>query len=143
MFPELADKLERFIVAQDENNSYNIAVDELSAGVKTSHWMWWVFPQLRALGSSERAVFYGIKDRKEARAYIEDPTLQARYEYITKIALASTTHDPVALFGSVDAKKVQASWTLFEAVADDATLYTAALAKFFNEQADAKTLKLI
>lgn len=94
----LANDIKRFILAQDEANSFQTAVDELTAGKKDSHWMWWVFPQLRALGTSERAVYYGLADADEARAYLANDTLQERLLKVTNIVLGLTTTDIEAVF---------------------------------------------
>lgn len=136
----LANDIKRFILAQDEANSFQTAVDELTAGKKDSHWMWWVFPQLRALGTSERAVYYGLADADEARAYLANDMLQERLLKVTNIVLGLTTTDIEAVFGDVDARKLQAAWTLFEAVATDKTPFATGLDRYFDGERHSATL---
>ena len=136
----LANDIKRFILAQDEANSFQTAVDELTAGKKDSHWMWWVFPKLRALGTSERAVYYGLADADEARAYLANDTLQERLLKVTNIVLGLTTTDIEAVFGDVDARKLQAAWTLFEAVATDKTPFVTGLDRYFDGERHSATL---
>jgi uncharacterized protein (DUF1810 family) len=130
----------RFILAQNNDGSYDAAITELKSGKKTSHWMWWIFPQLRSLGSSERAIYYGVADADEARAYLANETLAERLQTATAIVLALPENDPVVVFGDVDAQKLQASWTLFATVADDKTAFETGLMKYFNGQKHAATL---
>lgn len=118
--------LERFIQAQEEGSSYERALAELKAGEKSSHWMWWIFPQLKRPDVSERATYYGLDDDAEARAYIEHPILGPRYRECVAIIhghLCNGGVDPVALMGSeIDVLKLRSSLELFLKVAsaDDA-----------------------
>ncbi|MDR3189674.1 MAG: DUF1810 domain-containing protein [Lactobacillaceae bacterium] len=143
MNPKAIHEVRRFLDAQDADDSYLTAISELKLGQKATHWMWWVFPQLASLGKSERAKYYGIKNRMEAARYLADDNLAARLEEATKVLLALPTNDPVAVMGAVDAEKLRSSWTLFEAVANPADLYTAGLDKYFAGQADVKTLQAL
>lgn len=109
------DGLARFHAAQ--GRQYADALRELQDGRKTTHWIWFVFPQLRALGRSGTARLYGIADLAEARAYLSDPVLAAR---LIAAAEAMLPHpDPVAVLGPVDAMKLRSSATLFAAAAPD------------------------
>lgn len=143
----LDSALQRFVDAQNGEivgvNTYNDALAELSQGEKQTHWMWYVLPQLRALGKSERAIYYGLADAKEAQAYLADPVLRTRLEAIVATTLALTGNDPVAVFGAVDAPKFQASLTLFNQVAPETLLYQQALDKYFNGVQHAETLALL
>lgn len=110
--------LERFIQAQEKDGSYARALAELKAGRKTGHWIWWVFPQLKGLGSSHNSTFYGLDDEAEARAYIQHPILGQRYcdcvkaVYMKLYGPKSVT--PLALMGSeVDVLKLRSSLELF------------------------------
>lgn len=139
-------EIQRFLDAQNGEivgvNNYQDALKELSNGKKLTHWMWFVLPQLRALGRSERAIYYGIKGLHEAHEYLADDILNARLEKIVATTLSLQGNDPIALFGEIDAVKFQASLTLFAQVADT-KLYHSALDKYFNGQPHAETLKLL
>lgn len=142
----LNSELQRFIDAQNGEivgvNSYEDALIELENGQKKTHWMWFVLPQLSDLGRSERAIYYGIHDQKEAYAYLNDATLKERLEKIITIALDLETNDPVVVFGAIDAEKFQANLTLFSQISSS-KLYKQALAKYFNGQKHVKTLALL
>ena len=107
--------LERFTQAQDK--TYAGALAELKAGRKRGHWIWWVFPQMRGLGTSEYSVFYGIADEAEAMAYLSHPVLGARYRESVAVVhghLCQGRVDPLALMGSdVDVMKLRSSLGLF------------------------------
>lgn len=105
--------LSRFRDAQEE--VYDTALAELRAGRKRSHWMWFVFPQLRGLGRSPTAQHYGIDGLAEARAYLADPVLGPRLVEAARAVLAHRGRDPADIMGSVDAMKLRSSATLFEA----------------------------
>jgi len=111
--------LERFVKAQVK--TYAAALAELRAGGKRGHWIWWVFPQMRGLGTSENSVFYGIADEAEALAYLSHPVLGARYrECVAAVHghLCQTSVDPLTLMGSdVDVLKLRSSLQLFLKVA--------------------------
>ncbi|MBZ5969138.1 DUF1810 family protein [Leuconostoc gasicomitatum] len=142
----LNSELQRFIDAQNGEivgvSSYEYAVIELENGQKKTHWMWFVVPQLSGLGRSERAIYYGIHDQKEAYAYLNDAILKKRLEKIITITLTLETNDPVLVFGAVDAEKFQASLTLFSQISSS-MLYKQALDKYFNGQKHVKTLALL
>lgn len=113
--------LERFVKAQEENGSYAKALAELKAGRKTGHWIWWVFPQLKGLGSSHNSTFYGLDDEAEAAAYLEHPILGARYRECVEVVhghLCVRGVDPLVLMGSdIDVLKLRSSLSLFLKVA--------------------------
>jgi len=107
--------LERFLRAQDNGSSYEHALAELKAGRKTGHWIWWVFPQLRGLGTSENSTYYGIDDYAEAKAYLCHPILGQRYcDSVKEIYFQLFVHGrtPLALMGD-DVKKLRSSLELF------------------------------
>ena len=134
--------LDRFLDAQ--RFTYPIALSEIQRGYKRSHWMWYIFPQLRTLGQSDNAIFYGIEDRAEAVAYIEHPILSERLREITSALLELPTANPVCVMSStVDAVKLCSCMTLFEAVTEDNAVFTAVLEKFFDGRRDEQTLALI
>jgi uncharacterized protein (DUF1810 family) len=107
--------LERFIKAEEK--TYANALAELKAGRKRGHWIWWVFPQMRGLGTSEYSVFYGIVDEAEALAYLQHPVLGARYRECVAVVhghLCQRGVDPLTLMGSeVDVMKLRSSLGLF------------------------------
>lgn len=133
--------LDRFIAAQAD--CHDTALAELRAGRKRTHWMWFVLPQLRGLGTSERAVRYGIADRAEADAYLAHPVLGPRLLAAVAAATASPASSAVALFGEVDAVKFRSCLTLFRAVAADVALFDAALARFYAGVPCPRTLAML
>ena len=133
--------LERFIEMQEE--LYEIAFHEISHGKKRSHWMWFIFPQLRALGKSQRAIYFGIRDLAEARAYMQNPYLRDNLIAITQALLALNTNDPVAVMGEIDGKKLCSSMTLFEIAAPDVSAFSLVLEKFYRGIRDPKTIALL
>ncbi|WP_445190886.1 DUF1810 domain-containing protein [Sphingomonas sp. Tas61C01] len=134
------DNLDRFFCAQQD--AYAQALAELRCGRKTSHWMWFIFPQIAGLGRSETARFYAIASMEEARSYLSHPVLGSRLIEATEAATtASGTAE--AIFGGIDAVKLRSSMTLFEAVAADAAPFAAAIERFFAGERDAATLRLL
>lgn len=101
----------RFLDAQEE--SYKIALGEIKAGHKETHWMWWVFPQYKGLGYSDISQFYAIQSREEARVYWQDPVLGERLRECIKALLDLKTNDAVEIFGPTDAQKLKSCMTLF------------------------------
>ena len=118
--------LERFVQAQEK--SYAGALAELKAGRKTGHWIWWIFPQLRGLGTSHNSTFYGLADETEAKAYLQQPVLGARYRECIEVIhrhLCEGRVPPLTLMGSdIDVLKLRSSLKLFLKVssAEDALL---------------------
>lgn len=135
-----AASLERFVEAQAP--VYATALAEIRRGAKRSHWMWFIFPQLAALGRSETARFFGIISADEALAYLDHPVLGPRYLECVAALQDLATSDSVAVFGEVDAKKLASSLTLFEAVKPGALL-GAALIRWFGGARDPQTLDLL
>jgi uncharacterized protein (DUF1810 family) len=130
--------LQRFVDAQ--NDQYVEVLRELRAGHKTSHWMWYIFPQIRGLGSSFTAQKYAIASREEARAYLEHPLLGARLLECTQLVLAVQGRSAHAIFGSPDDLKFRSCMTLFARAADDSQLFEQALQKYFGGAPDPLTL---
>jgi len=134
--------LDRFIAAQ--GGTYHQALAEVRQGRKTSHWMWFVFPQLAGLGRSEISRHYGIASLEEAQAYLAHPTLGARLREIagaTLAAPAGRTADEI--FGSIDAMKLRSSMTLFAAANPEDNVFRAVLDRFFDGRPDPMTLELL
>ena len=133
--------LERFLAAQAP--IFDEACRELRAGRKTSHWMWFVFPQIQGLGQSATARKYAIASREEAVAYLEHPILGERLRECTRLALAVEGRSAHAIFGWPDELKFRSSLTLFAQVADDPGLFQRALGRFYEGEPDAATLRLL
>ena len=132
--------LARFVEAQA--TSYAAALPEIRAGAKRSHWMWFIFPQLRGLGQSPTAHYYGIASIEEARAYLDHELLGFRYRACVEALQQLAASDPVAVFGSVDAIKLRSSLTLFEAAEPD-PLFASAIDRWFAGERDVATIKLL
>lgn len=133
--------LQRFLTAQEP--VYDAVTAELGAGRKTTHWMWFVFPQLRALGRSSTALRYGIAGRAEAVAYARHPVLGARLRECCELLLAiegRTAHD---IFGSPDELKLRSSMTLFAAVAPEEAVFGRVLARYCGGLPDQRTVELL
>ena len=134
--------LEKFVRAQAL--MYPRALREMQNGKKKSHWMWFVFPQLKGLGQSRTAVHYGLEGIEEAKAYLAHPVLGARLREITAALLAQEKSDPLEVMGYPDNVKLCSSMTLFAAAcADDDGLFLAVIEKFFGGRKDALTLRLL
>jgi len=132
---------EHFVTAQ--NAVWPDVVAELRAGRKASHWMWFVFPQLRGLGHSERAQRYGLAGLAEARDYLAHPVLGPRLRECTGLVLASEGRTAAELFGPVDALKFRSSMTLFKHAAPEESRWRDALARFYGGEEDPLTLRLL
>jgi uncharacterized protein (DUF1810 family) len=142
MAGEDAYDLARFVTAQAP--VYEQALGELRAGRKRSHWMWFVFPQLRDLGRSATAQFYGIGSLDEARAYLDHPVLGPRLAACTQAVLDCGAASLHALFGSPDDVKFRSSMTLFEiAAGDGGGQFRAALDRWCGGIADPATMALV
>ena len=135
----MAYDLMRFLQAQE--GSYAQALAEMKRGRKESHWMWYIFPQLKGLGRSAMSEFYGISGMEEARAYLKDPVLGARLIEICNALLALEAKDIVQVMGRPDDKKLKSSMTLFEAAAPDEPVFGAVLDKFYGGERDSLTLE--
>lgn len=132
--------LERFIKAQDAAYSgYTTALAEVKAGRKRSHWIWYVFPQIKGLGHSYNSEYYGITGIKEAEAYLADGVLGARLREITQALLDIEGKSATEVFGGIDAMKVKSSMTLFDAAAPGG-IFATALEKYYDGKRDALTL---
>jgi uncharacterized protein (DUF1810 family) len=133
--------LDRFIDAQ--RTIWPVALAELRAGRKQSHWMWFVFPQMAGLGSSPTALHYAIGSADEARAYLADPLLGARLGEAVAALLGHRGRAPESILGGIDALKLRSSLTLFEAVADDPARFAEALDALYDGARDERTLELL
>lgn len=130
------DQLHRFLEAQDP--VYDRVCAELRAGHKRTHWMWYVFPQLRGLGRSQMAEHFGIGSKEEAAAYLAHPVLGARLRECTQLVNEVQGRSATQIFGSPDDLKFRSSMTLFSMVSDD-PVFAAALEKYFGGEPDPLT----
>jgi len=131
--------LKRFVDAQAP--VYQRVLAELQAGRKASHWMWFMFPQIKGLGSSPMANKFAIASRAEAKAYLDHPILGPRLRECTRLVTAVPQRSIEEILGYPDDLKFRSSMTLFAAVADDNKDFTAALDKFYGGKADPATLE--
>ena len=132
--------LERFVVAQDR--VYETVCDELAMGEKTTHWMWFIFPQFRDLGRSPIARHFAIQSADEALDYRQHPILGPRLQECTQLAVTQPTSTAHDLLGSPDDLKFKSCMTLFSLVAPDEPVFKQALLRFFGGRLDESTLKL-
>jgi uncharacterized protein (DUF1810 family) len=132
---------EHFVEAQDR--VYPSVLAELEAGEKRTHWMWFIFPQLRALGRSATAQRYGLQSLEEARAYLRHPVLGARLIACTRLVNAVEQRTAHQIFGSPDDLKFRSSMTLFARAAPDEPLFRDALAKYYGGVEDPLTVELL
>lgn len=133
--------LQRFVDAQAP--VYQAVLEELASGRKRSHWMWFIFPQLRGLGSSSTSFTYGIASRQEARAFSEHPVLGSRLRECTSMVMTIDGRSAKDIFGYPDYLKFRSCMTLFEQSAQPAELFRDALLKFFAGKPDGRTLELL
>jgi uncharacterized protein (DUF1810 family) len=133
--------LQRFVDAQEP--VIDQVKQELRSGRKRSHWMWFVFPQMEGLGSSPKSQHYGIASEAGATAYLTHPVLAPRLRECTELVLGIDDRSANAIFGHPDDLKFRSSMTLFEAVADDSTLFSDALEQYYDGDRDTNTLELL
>jgi len=133
--------LQRFVDAQAP--LFDRALAELRAGSKATHWMWFVFPQLKALGRSGTALRYGIADLREAQAYWQHPLLGPRLRTCAEAMLGVDGKSALQILGSPDDLKFRSSMTLFSRAAPDEPVFRQAIDKYFGGRADERTLELL
>lgn len=132
--------LSRFTDAQ--KTSYEIALKEIKNGRKTSHWMWYIFPQISGLGRSSTAQYYAIKNLDEAKEYLKDDYLGNNLREISKALLNLETNNAQQIFGNIDSKKLKSSMTLFGEAGED-SIFQKVLDKFFDGKKDMRTIKIL
>nr|WP_269141963.1 DUF1810 domain-containing protein [Lientehia hominis] len=130
--------MERFVKAQELN--YDAALSEIKNGHKQSHWMWYIFPQIQGLGHSEMSRYYAVKDKEEARAYMEHPVLGVRLMEISEALMQLQTNDISGVMACPDDRKLRSSMTLFSLVSNE-PVFQNVLDKFFNGERDKFTLE--
>ena len=134
---------ERFVAAQDAHGTYDQALAELRAGRKTSHWMWFVFPQIAGLGRSAVAQAYAIADLDEARAYLQHPVLGPRLVTAAETLLTHRDRSADSILGGIDAIKLRSSMTLFAQADPEQTAFRTVLDRYFDGDDDPATLERI
>ena len=141
--PDMQRGLDRFIEAQRQGSpwgeTYGSAIEQLRQGRKTGHWMWYVFPQLEGLGSTDTARHSGIASLDEARAFLAHPILGARLRECASALLATEGRTAEEILGPVDTRKLNSSMTLFMRSAPDEPLFGQVLARFYDGRADERT----
>ena len=135
------NSLDRFVKVQEK--MYPIAMKEIKEGKKRSHWMWYIFPQLRGLGRSSMAHTYGISGLEEAQAYLEHPWLSGRLYELCVALLHHKDKSAYEIFGSIDAIKLKSSMTLFALASEEYSFFDQVLECFFDGEMDEVTVNLI
>ena len=133
--------LDRFLAAQE--HSFARALAEIGNGRKQTHWMWYIFPQLRGLGQSDMAYVYGIAGETEARAYLAHPVLSARLLQISEALLLHKDKSARQIFGDIDGLKLRSSMTLFALQSPPNSVFHQVLDAFFDGEKDAVTLNML
>lgn len=141
MSTEAHDPLERFVFAQE--HAYPRALAELQAGRKTTHWIWYVLPQLRGLGHSSLAQQYGLAGRAQAEAFAAHPLLGPRLITCVQAMLGHHQRSAVQILGAVDAMKFRSCLTLFAEVVPNEPIFRQALDRFYDGTADPATLQVL
>ena len=131
--------LDRFIEAHEED--YERALKEIKNGRKLTHWMWYIFPQIKGLGMSETAKYYEIKNLEEAHAYLDNELLKSHLIEISNELLKLNTNDPEEVFGDIDSLKLKSSMTLFSYISDN-EIFNKVIDKYFNGSKDLTTIRI-
>ncbi len=130
----------RFLEAQNfETNGFPEALEEITDGRKRGHWMWYIFPQLRGLGHSKMANYYGISGLEEAEDYLANQELNSRLRQICSALLRHPDKSAEDIFGRIDAMKLQSSMTLFDSVSPD-DIFSEVLDVFFDGERDENSI---
>lgn len=137
---ELYD-LSRFSLAHKKD--YPIALSEIRHGHKQSHWIWYIFPQVRGLGRSSMSEYYGIKDLNEAKAFLQDDYLASHLIEISNALLDLPSDDARSIMGRPDDMKLKSSMTLFHLANPDEPVFSQVLEKFFKGKPDYRTIKML
>lgn len=135
------NSLDRFVEVQEK--MYPIAMKEIQNGQKETHWMWFMFPQLRGLGRSSTAHIYGIPGLEEAKAYLAHPWLSGRLYELCTALLHHKDKSAQEIFGNIDAMKLKSSMTLFALTSEDYTIFDQVLEQFFDGEMDEITVMII
>ena len=134
-------EISRFIKAHQSD--YQRALSEIKNGKKVSHWIWYIFPQIKGLGRSSMSEYYGIQDLNEAKAYLVDPTLGKHLIEICYALLSLDTNDAVEVMGRPDDRKLKSSMTLFDTATDSLDVFQMVLDKYYHGNKCCRTLKIL
>jgi uncharacterized protein (DUF1810 family) len=137
----MSNQLDRFVTAQA--TTYPQALKEIRAGHKQTHWIWFIFPQLKGLGHSSNANYYGIDNLAEAAAFLQHPVLGPRLVEISKALLGLPGNNATNVMGSPDDMKLRSSMTLFSLVEGADPVFGRVLDKYFQSQKDNRTIALL
>jgi uncharacterized protein (DUF1810 family) len=135
--------LERFVAAQDAQGTYEQAASELRRGRKTSHWMWFVFPQIAGLGRTPTSRRYAISSLDEARDYLGHPVLGPRLREAAGLVAGHRDRTAEQIFGGIDSMKLRSSMTLFMRAAPDEAVFGEVIDQFFGGVPDPATERLL
>ncbi len=133
--------LSRFEEAQEQH--YIQALSELKAGFKRTHWMWFIFPQIKGLGYSEKSKYYALQSMEEAKEYLSHPVLGSRLRELCQVLLGLEGNNPTTVFGQPDDQKLQSCMTLFALADEEDPLFTKVLDKFFDGKKDPLTEQFV
>ena len=133
--------LDRFVSAQE--NVYQTALEEIGSGRKQGHWMWFIFPQISGLGSTEVSRLYAIKSREEAVAYLEHPVLGPRIREISEVLLTQDDKSATEILGTPDDLKLRSSMTLFKSVSTDNDVFLNVLDRYYGGEEDPQTFRIL
>ena len=133
--------LNRFLKAQED--TYIRALEEIKAGKKRSHWMWFIFPQIKGLGQSQVSKYYAIQNFEEAILYLENSLLKSRLLEISHALLELDVSNIADVLGSIDTLKLKSSMTLFDAATESLDIFQMVLDKYYNGKKDYRTLKML
>lgn len=133
--------LTRFLDAQ--NKLYLTAFSEIKKGKKETHWMWFIFPQIKGLGTSDTSTHYAIADIKEAAEFLAHPILGKHLMEISELLLRLKPKSAASIFGDLDAQKLRSSMTLFTQIENSNTVFQEILNTFFSGEKDPLTLSII
>lgn len=134
-------EISRFTKAHQSD--YHRALSEIKNGKKESHWMWYIFPQIKGLGCSSMSEYYGIQDLDEAKAYLADPILGKHLIEICNALLSLDTNDATEVMGRPDDRKLKSSMTLFDTATESLDVFQMVLDKYYHGKKDDRTLKIL
>ena len=133
--------LSRFVEAH--HFSYQTALMEIKNGQKQTHWMWYIFPQIKGLGKSSTSQYYAVQNLDEAKAFLRDPYLGGNLQEISCALLDVREDNPTVIFGKPDDRKLKSCMTLFASISEDGSVYHQVLDKFFNGMMDKRTISIL
>ena len=139
--PQDIYNLDRFV--KEQECTYDTALKEVSQGMKRSHWMWWIFPQIAGLGMTTTSHMYSIKSMEEAKAFLAHPYLGKNLREISDKLLTLASNDAYEVFGSPDDLKLRSSMTLFAEAAPDEEVFGKVLDKFYGGKKDERTIEIL